>query len=227
MTITKLISMAKNTELQQLSFKDDVEVVLDFINLGILEIYKRFALDISEYVIHLDENESEYKMPEGFMYLTRAFTEIEEIQPNGELSVGAYEIPINDADALIAVNTVNWDTVQIPFTAEFTAVSLIYVASPQLIEYIDGEFKVYNDFTDSYDTIINMTIPPQLIEALLHYVGYRGNAAITADMTADANNSFYQRFELSCKKVTDMGMFNMDALITKNINNYKRIIAWV
>ena len=71
MTVRQVIELAKASELNGLSIANKDDVVLGFLNMGVLELYKRFTLKVEEYLITLEDNVSIYKMPNDFM-MTRS-----------------------------------------------------------------------------------------------------------------------------------------------------------
>ena len=51
MTVRQVIELAKASELNGLSTANKDDVVLGFLNMGVLELYKRFTLKVEEYLI--------------------------------------------------------------------------------------------------------------------------------------------------------------------------------
>lgn len=193
MTVLQVIDLAKSSELKQLSIKDDNSVILGYINLGLIELYKRFPLKVEETVIALQDSQDIYSLPTDCMWLVAAYGEVPESSPD-RVNV----LPINEEDEPDSINTISWNKVQIPLSVTGGYVSLIYVASPTYILDVDSE----------------LDLPVQLVEALLHYVGYRAHSSQTGDSNAE-NNVHYQRFESSCERIIRLGMFTNDDLSMK------------
>jgi hypothetical protein len=196
MTIQDVIDLAKNGELSNLSIKDNLESVLGYMNLGMIELYKRFPIDTKEHLIMLQDGVDIYTMPNDFMWLVAAYDEVPETS-----SVATMPIPVNEEDNPMGINTINWNQVQVPITVTGSYISLIYVASP----------KVYH----SEDVAELLPLPVQMVEPLLHYIGYRAHGAMNGEVQAESN-THYQRFELSCRRIEDMGMYTSDDLSMKN-----------
>ena len=76
-------------------------------------------------------------------------------------------------------------------------ISLIYVAAPVLLT--------------TADLSKTLPIPPQLYEALLHYIGYRAHGALDGNIQAE-NSTHYQRFEASCQRAKESGMYTSDSM---------------
>jgi len=192
MTISDVITLSKNSELQTLASSADDVVILGFINLGMIELYKRFPLSIEEYIIEIQEGVTEYKMPSDYMWIISAYGEV---ATDSDKKVQV--LPINEGDTQLGVNTIRWDTVQIPSELPGEFVSIIYEASP-------------TSYTVS-DLDVSIDLPIQLIDTLLLYIGYRAHNALDASMDKD-DNVYYQRFEANCKKVELMGMISADGM---------------
>ncbi|MCF6331051.1 MAG: hypothetical protein L3I99_05830 [Sulfurimonas sp.] len=195
MTIQEIITMARYGELKQVSIGEDDNAVVSYINLGNIELYKRFTLQTDEVIIELgvatDQSspyqmisDTVYEMPSGFMYIVGAYEE------NGA------RIPINEEDDALSINTISWNRIQIPSSSANANISIIYVSSPRL-------------FT-SLDLLEQLPLPPQLYEALLHYIGYRAHGSVDG-LINEENNTHYQRFERSCNRAKADGLITSDS----------------
>ena len=198
MTATEVITLAKAGELRQLSpaIVDNNGVLLGFINLGMIELYKRFALKTDEAIITLVDGKTVYKldgtdtdvsMGEPFMYLIAAYEDGSE----NDYNASALSIPINEEDNIYSINTVSYNSVQIPLITQGAYISLIYAAKPIKL---------------TLDTLNNeIDLPDQMIEPLLHYIGYRAHGSMDAKIQTESN-THYMRFEASCNKIKELGI---------------------
>jgi len=202
MTIQQLVNLAVEGELRTLQVKDNIPAIIGYVNLGLIELYKRFPLDVQEHLIELLDGVEVYTMPTDFMWIVAAYDEV----PEGS-SVVVLPIPINEEDNPVSINTINWNQVQIPVTVTGSYISIIYVAAPSY-------------FTES-DVAEALPLPPQMVEALLHYIGYRAHGSDDGNVQAE-NSTHYQRFELSCKRIEQMGMFTSDdlSMIDRNMKGF-------
>ena len=75
MIIKDVVELAKYSELASIHVKNDVGAITAFINMGMLELYKRFPLKVSSHTIELTDAEEYYDMPEDFMYYLQAYHE--------------------------------------------------------------------------------------------------------------------------------------------------------
>ena len=199
MTVRQVIDLAKASELAGLPAASKDETVLGFINLGVLELYKRFTLSVEEWIIALEDGQSYYTAPEDFMWIIAAYGEVgmDSVQ---EVNV----LPVNEEDNPLSINTVGWNKVQVPLSVTGAYVSIIYAATPE----------VYS-ITDMNKTV---NIPPQMIEALLAYIGWRANSTIDTGIQTE-DTVWYSRFESSCSRLEVKGFINAnDVVMTNRLN---------
>lgn len=198
MTANEVIALARVGELSKLSvaIKDDNTVLFGFINLGLVELYKRFPLKNDEAIVTLRDGKTIYKldgtdpdvsMGEPFMYLLGAY----EDGTDNDFSASALSLPINEEDNIYSVNSISYNSIQIPLVTTGAYISLIYVAKPTKVTAL-----TLNEELD---------LPDQMIEALLHYIGYRAHGAMDANIQTESN-THYMRFEASCNKLKELGV---------------------
>lgn len=70
-------------------------------------------------------------------------------------------------------------------------VSLIYVATPDKISPASLDVEI--------------PVPEQFVEALLHYMGYRAHESMDGNTQA-ASNTYYAKFEKACDKLQTLGV---------------------
>jgi len=202
MTLRDTITLIQNSELKQLAMKNDVDVIVSFINLGLIELYKRFALKTKEYIIEAVANVDKYEMPADYMWLLEAYhykvtrTDYMKATPS-DIEV----LPINDDTIDHSVNSIGYNMVQIGNLEVGHLYSLVYVTSP---------IKM-----DSSNLDINVPLPEQFIEALMHYVGYLANSTISSPNHSQ-DNTFYTRFEASVQRLLLNGAFTQEGLCSSN-----------
>lgn len=190
MTVRQVIDLAKVSELSGLGIANNDEAVLGFINLGVLELYKRFTLRNEEYIIELVDGVDIYTMPANYMWAIAAYGEVD-IRSTETVN----QLPINEEDNPLSVNSVGWNKLQVPVAVSGAYISIIYVASPE----------VYT--TDNLDEVLDL--PPQMMEALLSYIGYKGNSTIDSGIQTE-DNVWYIRFDSSCNKIREYAMVTSD-----------------
>lgn len=202
MTVQDIIDLAVKGELKKLAVKSDTPSIVSYINLGMIELYKRFPLDTEEIIITIGEitvpedpyqmiSSTIYKLPSDHMYITGAYEE------------DGSEISINKEDDPFSIMTISWNKIQIPVATDGANISIIYVRTPDLIG------------TAPEDLALDIELPAQLTEALLHYVGYRGHGAIDGNIQAE-NNTHYQRFEASVNRAKMLGVVTQDGPLSRD-----------
>lgn len=204
MTIRQAIDLAKSGKLKNSNIVNDDVAILGALNLGLIELYKRFPLRVDEAIITLRDAKTEYKLdgtdvdvslPTGsrFMWVVAAYQEVEDAID--ETKVTTEQIPVNEEDNPLSVQTVSWNTIQVPVTNSGAYISVIYAAAPDLL--------VAEDLNDA------LPLPPQMVEPLLEYMCYQANSTLDAEIDTD---KYYQRFEASCSRIEMRGMTTSDDL---------------
>ena len=190
MKVQTVIDMAIGSELSNLNTKNDIGTIMSFINLGMVELYKRFQISTKEHVVTLESGVSIYDLPSDCMWIVAAY---DESYQNNEYT--AVPVGINEEDNPMSINTIGWGQIQVPVAIEGAYISIMYIAEPEAILPTGLEDPI--------------KIPSQMVEALLQYVGIRANSAL------DANEEvaiYERRFELSCKRIKSQGMATADDL---------------
>ena len=204
MTIQETIDFAKSSKLKNSNIVNDDAAILVALNLGIVELYKRFPLQVDEAIISLRDAKTEYKLDgtdadvskpsnSQFMWAVAAYQEVEDAID--ETKITTKQIPINEEENPLSIQTVAWNAVQIPVVNAGAYISIIYVAVPKLITV-----ENLND---------TLPLPPQMLEPLMEYMCYQANSTLDAEIDTD---KYYQRFEASCSKVELRGMITSDDL---------------
>lgn len=200
MTANEVITLARLSELRQLSptIRDDDAVIIAFINLGLLEIYKRFMLKTDEALVtlvdgktiySLDGTDSDVSMGAGdYLYLIAAY---EETDSHDDYSMDDKILPINVEDDIFSINTISYNQVQIPLITEGSVISLIYAAKPTKVT--SSNLNEELDISDA------------LIDPLLEYIGYKGYKSM-GDKGQSEDDIYFMRFEKACNRVKELGV---------------------
>lgn len=207
MTIRQIIDLAKTSELKTNGAREDTATVLGYVNLGLLELYKRFPLDTKEVVItmgrdgtvedpYIQINDTTYQMPSDFQYMIAAYDEV----PADSINRLA-PIQINNENNLLGINMISWNKVQIPAFVLDAHISLVYAPSPTYFTMDDLDEE--------------LPMPIQLVEPLLAYIGYRAFASISDNPQTDVGNVYYARFENSCEIVKQFGIYTAEDMDMK------------
>lgn len=201
------MEQARSGELAALSKKDKTDkVIVSYINMALVALYNRFQLateeaivtlrpDIPKTVYTLDASDADVRvggqpMPED------DFKSIVYV-----LDDGGREVPVNNEKDLMSIFTVSYNQIQVPMLAEQTYLSIIYRRNPKLVSFIDDGSGNATEQT--------IAIPLQLLEPMLHYIGYRAHGAVDGSIQAE-NSTHYTRYIASCDLIDKMGSLSSD-----------------
>jgi hypothetical protein len=203
-----------------LSNEEHLPKLISGINLGLVELYKRFPIKLSEvniqlanyiteYLIHSSKAES--NMPEGAdptLYYVKdsIFYPFKDDIVSIEAVFNEYgeEIPLNDEHKKYSVFTTGYNVLNHPYPESENVLLIQYKAAPTKLAL------------DSDDTV-NIDISPQFTEALINYVAYRSFAAINMN-SAEAVN-YYAKFEASCAQINNLGLWHKDSRTNMRLEN--------
>ena len=185
MTVDFIIKQARSGELRSLSDKDKTdEVIINYINLGLIELFKRFNLKTSAEVIRTS--------PTTPFYTLRS----EDI--NQVISV--YDTNNKELITKRTTDDEKYDIAQINYNSFLITepkdeeLLFVYKAAPELVSSVNDEIQ----------------IPYAMLEALLHYIGYRAHGSVNGEINAE-QNTHYMRFDKSCALLLSEG-YETDAL---------------
>jgi len=190
------------------------------INLGLLELYKRFPINVKELVVQLVENRTNYVLHSSF---AESKMPIDGNPANYYIKDSVYypftddiliietvfneygeELPLNDENMQYSLFTTGHNIIHHPYPENENAIFIQYRASANKL-----------DLTATDTTIID--IPPQFVEPLVNFVAYRMFAAINMN-SAEAVN-YYTKFENSCVLLDKLGMVHKDHKTNMRLEN--------
>ena len=205
MKLSQVLQQARTGELDTISKKAKPdETIVGYINLALIVLYARFQLATEEAIIHLrpDITKTVYTLGSGDLDVSVAgqrMADDEFMSIVAAYNEDGTEIKVNDEKDPYSIMTVSYNQVQIPLLKNNSYVSIIYRKNPPFIK-----------FTENQDaSLINVPIPVQLLEALLHYVGYRAHGAMNGSVSAE-NNTHLMRFEAACRRAEELGVLTPD-----------------
>lgn len=198
MNVSEAIDLLRESELKQLKMKDDKVAIRGAINMGILEIHKRFVLWQAEALITMADGVFEYALDGTDTNVTIDLSDHQFLHLDEVFDDDGENMSINDESDPLGVATPRWNVVEIPPVGITAGVelSLIYRAAPKFLTHEKQEIP----------------LPPQFFEALFHYVGFRGHAGTKGTEQNTENNTHYKRFERSCDRVKLEGLYTEDSL---------------
>lgn len=192
MIVQDIINAARYSELGNTAIKDNTDAILTFMNLGLLELHKRFPLRVEQTVLTLSNTTTTFNLPSTFMYPLTAYGE----DKDGNIDM-EHVLPINDESNPESIFFSTFKQVQVPDTLDGSSAVIVFAAKP--------------DRYTADDLNIELDLPETLIEPLLHYIGYKAQLGIRGDAQAE-NNAHWLRFDRSCKQAQDLGVaYPMDS----------------
>lgn len=202
MLISDVIALAQKSELQQLgAIQDDEAAIIGYINLGLIELYKRFNLSTNEVIITIGADgdvtnpytkisDTIYQMPDDYITMQDVYDE------SGNL------LAINKEDDPYSIFTIRWNQVQIPTTAAGDKLSIIYVTNPAWVV----------DATETLD------LPLFLLNALLAYIGYKAHYSLPENNGMPVEgNVYYQNFENAVTQAKLDGNITIDEIPSRPV----------
>lgn len=178
MLVSDIINIAKYGELQQLAVKDDVTAVLTYINMGVLELYKRFRLGVKVEIVRTSPVVSVY---------TLVNSDIMKIETIYDADGRELKFPSTQESEDYNIKALGHTTFLLKEPKE-EDLAFVYTAAPEMLTSVNDE----------------VPIPSSMVEALLHYVGYRGHGSIDGMINTE-NNTHYMRFDKSCVLLSESG----------------------
>ena len=195
MNVSQAIEILNNSELKQLGIKEDKESILSYLNMGIVELHKRFDLWEETAVVNMVAGVNKYTIngqdtnvvldntDHEFIMITSIFDKEDE----------KIEINLQKSDYKIKIPRYNVIKIGVPVAGDTLKVN--YKAAPKFLTFEKQPIP----------------LPPQYFEALFHYVGYRAHASVDGDIKAE-NNTHFMRFDQSCKRIAIQGLQNEDSM---------------
>jgi hypothetical protein len=180
MTVQDVMDYAKAGELSQVSYND--ADVLSYINLGLLELYKRFNLRIGVEALSIRKTMSIYTLRNKDINELISVYNID----GKELRFRNQESQFTDS--CYDIEQLSYNTFIVPNPSDEDLFTFVYKASPITVRELDDEVEM----------------PDAMLEALLHYIGYRAHGSVDGNINAE-NNTHYMRFEKSCEQLKNMG----------------------
>lgn len=206
MKVSALISLAKSTVLKQLSISDPD--ILSFVNLSLLQIYKKFNINTKEQVIVLQEDIHIYDLNPDAMAIISAYTTEDYLRDfDGNLIGGTKgkiaEIPVNDDTDPNAFFTPTPGTGMLTYPTTGQIISLLYRA---------GSVDIESDELD-----LELKVTAQYIEPLLLYIGYLGYLSLSSPNGIE--DKYLTKFEIASASLKKQGIINADSNTNNKLDN--------
>jgi len=204
---------------------DKYNQIIPHVNLGLIELYKRFPLRTEEVIIKLYDQIQVY-----YLEWKYAQTNTESTEPIKYIDDSIYqpfnsnvlkidsvhdedgqELFLNDTNEYWSVHTPSYNSILIPYPDSENSLSVLYRAGPKKIE-----------ITNLDPTTQDVDIPPGLLEPLLFYIAGRVFSNLNSDGKVEGN-TYTQKFEQAIKQIELSGLYKRDN--TSNLKLPKQ--GWV
>lgn len=195
MIVTDAINLLKNTELKQLAIKDDKPGVIGLLNLGVLEIHKRFVLWEAEATLNMVTDVLTYKLDGIDPNVTIDLSDHDLLMIEEVYYEDGSEIPLNDENDTTSVATPKYHTIELVESTPPDVMYVIYRASPI---FMKNEKETIN-------------LPPQFLEALFFYVAFKAHGSIKTEGPSQSY-AYYKQFERSLASIKENGLFAQDSM---------------
>lgn len=202
MQVSKIINHIKHGDLSNLGVVKNLngtnttevakaeEQILSYINLGILELNKRFNISVEAEIVKTNPIVNVYSLRNDNIAKI-----INVYDPSG------YELRFPSV-----VNVDDYDIKEIGYLTFMMKeprdeeLAFVYNAVPDEAVSVDDEVK----------------LPSVMLEALLNYVGQRAYSSVGGNRQQD-HTLYVNKFEQSCKVLEDHGYFKGNDLMSKNV----------
>ena len=179
------------------------------IDMGLLELYKRFPLRIREAYIQQYDHIQNYVLHSQFAVTnteSSAPTQYIEDTPLNKFTDSDFlcidklfneigeEVPLNDYHKCNSMFTSAYNTIQVPCPSSANVFLVHYRAGHTLLP------------VDEKPDEVEVHCPYSHLEALLYYVAHRK----LASTHADESNMYLMKFEQSCNKIKELNLMNQD-----------------
>tara|TARA_B100000470_G_scaffold72642_1_gene55522 strand:- start:16597 stop:17277 length:681 start_codon:yes stop_codon:yes gene_type:complete len=164
---------------------------INYINLANLALHKRFHLLVKDYEMDQPVDKEEYALPSDFLVPIHAYYTSDYVKVH--ISDDSVKL-VQKVDQHVAIllpepfkATIKGTDSETPKRSQ---IILKYAAAPKRASKIYTDLKINEVYT----------------EALLNYAAYKAHSAISGGMQ-DENNTYYMRYEASCKQLINSGMW--------------------
>ena len=164
---------------------------INYVNLANLALHKRFHLVVKTYEMDNPLDGEEFTLPSDFLSPIYAYYASDFVQ-----------VPIKDDSVKLVQDVDQHVSILIPepFKAVIKGTDAEVSKRAQiLLKYAAAPKKARTTFTD-------LKVSEVYTEALLNYSAYKAHVTTSGGMQ-DENNTYYMRYEASCKQLINSGMW--------------------
>ena len=191
MRLNEIIEILKDTELKQIIVGEDDDQVYSLLNLALIDVYGKFDMLQEEQIITMQDGVFRYRLQDNSQRLLRVIGKTEK-------DCDPEELPINDSNNDKSVFTPQPYILHVPKPIDQEILSCIISVTPPIV-------------TKSNIDTLDLIVPPQLLEPIVNYVGYRAYLSVNGD-NAYEHSAHYQRYLRSIQEVYQRGLTHFSIL---------------
>ncbi len=199
MRLQQIIELLKDTELKQIIIGEDDPQILSLLNLALIDVYARLDILIEEQLITLEANRTMYRLQENSQRVIQVMLYREAD------SDYATEVPINDQNSIYSVFTPQPYVLHVPRPLDGKVISIMQSVSPPYIT------------KDTVNTV-DFIVPPQLLEPISNYIGYRAYKSMNGDKGTE-QTSHHERYLQSINDVRKQGLIHPTIITNLKLSN--------
>ena len=228
LTLQDIFEQIENSELRHLYVGEanagsiataDYPKIISHLNLGLIELYKRFSLKTRELTLQLYSHITLYKLHndfadsdpntsgEPYKYILDAHLEPEYRFTNDILFILnvfneiGNEFPMNDIDVETSIYTPEPNVIQMNYPDSENTISIIYRATPVKVP------------TNTTDLTYEVPLPSQFLESISAFIGYREHVGRGVGETNPEASFWFGQFLQAAGLIKHMGTYQQDTTV--------------
>ena len=199
MIVGDAITLLQNGRLASLKLKEVPDTVLGYINMGILELHKRFNLWQDKAEITMANGVSTYALDGVDANVSIDLSNKEFLATIFAYNNSGKEISINDSEDTLGITTPRYNTVEVATITVGEKVFITYRAAPSFLLHQKAVIP----------------LPAQMLEALFNYVAWEAFSTLQKPQSdTTVADPKYRRFEASCNRIKAEGLYPQKDMTT-------------
>ena len=214
MKVSLLIAMIRSCELSNLSETKFTDArVIHFINLAILELSKRFNIEVRAESIKISPYTNVYSLRnKDVIGIVEMYDEEgRELRPQTIIGEESYDYRMINNFTFMLKRKADYTK-----TVEYNSVG---IEQMQEIGFPDRELVVvYSALSDLVETVDDeLTVPTVFVDPIVAYVGYKAMTSLNANEQGETNISL-AKYENSCKTLERSAYNGGEVILSKNVD---------
>ncbi len=199
MRLLQIVELLKHTELKQIIIGEDDPQILSLLNLALIDVYARLELLQEEQLITMVANKTRYRLQDNSQKVLQVYGFFYDQQDEAE------EMAINDINNDTSVFTPQPYVLHVPNPYDGKTLSVMQVVTPPFVT------------AGNIDTL-DFIVPPQLLEPISNYIGYRAYKSMNGDEKSE-QGAHHRRYLASIEDVRRMGLVHYSIMTNLKLVN--------